>query len=51
MMKAKTSWKGMKNYRTKLKIFTSENDNSDDYNENYIKIKLNTDNDLPLKKH
>ena len=51
MMKAKTSWKGMKNYRTKLEIFTSENDNSDDYDENYIKIKLNTDNDLPLKKH
>ena len=51
MMKAKTSWKGMENYRTKLKIFTSENDNSDDYDENYIKIKLNTDNDLPLKKH
>ena len=42
-MKAKTYVKSMKNYGIK-------SNNSDNYNEKYIKIKINSDDDLPLKK-
>ena len=31
-------------------IIRSETDNSDDYDEKYVKIKFNLDDDLPLKK-
>ena len=33
------------------KIFSSQkNNNSDDYNENYMKIRFDSDDDFPLKK-
>ena len=45
----------LKNYEEKgnqIKYFTkSKNQNSDDYDENDIKIDFNSDDDLPLGKH
>ena len=50
-MKAKNSWKSMNKYGANLLDFIrSTNIKSNDYDEQYIKIKLNLDDDLLLKK-
>lgn len=41
----------MGKYETKIKgLIKSTNHNSDDYDEEYIKMKFNPDDDLPVKK-
>ena len=50
-MKAETRSKSMGKYETKIKgLIKSTNNNSDDYDEEYIKMKFNPDDDLPVKK-
>ena len=40
----------MKNYRVKSDLISSITKNSDDYDEKYMKIKFNLDDELPLNK-
>ena len=49
-MKAKKKLKSMKNSGLKRDLIGSVTKNSDDYDAKYIKIKLDSDNKLPLNK-
>ena len=50
-MKAKASWKSMMKYGAKIKaLIWSTNNNSDDYDEKHMKVKLSSGDGLTLKK-
>ena len=50
-MKTKTHWKSTKKLWNKIRYLISWiTNNSEDYDEKYMKIKFNSDDDLPLNK-
>ena len=49
-MRVKKKLKNVKNFGVKSKISLDYYLNSNDYNEKYMKIKFNSDDEIPLKK-